>query len=269
MSLRARLVRTPIGRWAIKLRDVRDRWRAMTGTVETAGMVANDQLALRLTTRLARPGTGFLDVGAHVGSVLALAARGRDVRLFAVEAMPDKAKALRRRFPEAQIFECAAGDQDGEATFFVDEAQSGYSSLDGENRTGAAVREIVVPLRRIDDLVGGQSIDVMKIDVEGAELGVLRGSEAMVAACRPTIIFESGPRPAVALGYTIEALWNWFEEHDYAVLVPNRVAHIDAGLHCKGFIEAHLYPRRTTNYVAVARERRGEVQARARRALGL
>ncbi len=269
MALKQILVGTAPGRLVMALRDRIERLRATAGIGEEAGMLANDRLALILATRLARPGTGFVDVGAHIGSVLAEAARLPGVALFAVEAMPDKAASLRRRFPQAQIFECAASEAEGETRFFVDVARSGYSSLAAGHRKGAEIREIQVVMRRLDDLIADMPIDVIKIDVEGAELGVLRGAEALVAASRPTIMFESGPEPALGLGYTIEGLWDWFEAQDYAVLVPNRVAHHDAGLGRDGFVEAHLYPRRTTNYLAVARERRDEARARARAVLGL
>jgi hypothetical protein len=129
------------------------------------------------------------------------------------------------------------------------------------------LQEITVPVRRLDDLVGEASVDVIKIDVEGAELGVMRGGEAVIARDQPTILFESGPTEVG--GYSKSAMWEWLNKAGYAVLVPNRVAHNDPGLSRDGFIEAHLYPRRTTNYFAVARARRDEIQSRVRQIQGL
>ena len=93
-------------------------------------------------------------------------------------------------------------------------------------------------------------------------MAVLRGAEAIVGRDRPTIIFESGPSEVG--NYSKVAIWEWLDRADYAVLLPNRVAHNDPGLSCEGFVEAHLYPRRTTNYIAVPRTRRNEIRVRAR-----
>jgi hypothetical protein len=107
-------------------------------------------------------------------------------------------------------------------------------------------------------------IDVIKIDVEGAELDVLRGSMKILNESRPTIMFESGPQLESDLDYTKEGLYEFFFSRGYVVLIPNRVAHNDFGLSKDGFIESHLYPRRTTNYFAIPKERRIEIRDRAR-----
>jgi len=64
-------------------------------------------------------------------------------------------------------------------------------------------------------------------------------------------------------------MWRWLEERDVDIVVPNRVAHNGSGLSLDGFLEARLYPRRTTNYFAIPRERRMEIRDRARAVLGL
>ena len=186
--------------------------------------------------------------------------------IIAVEAIPAKAKALSRRFPSAIIHECAVGEEDGELPFFVDNLQSGYSTLYPHDNTKSGY-EIQVPVRRLGDLIVDEAVDLIKIDVEGAELGVLKGAGNLLARYKPTVMFESGPEEVG--GYSKSEMWEWLDRAGYAVLLPNRVAHIDPGLSCEGFLEAHLYPRRTTNYFAVSRFRRDEIRARAREILSL
>jgi hypothetical protein len=82
-------------------------------------------------------------------------------------------------------------------------------------------------------------------------------------------MFESASMDEGDLGYTKEGLGQWFADHEYQVLIPNRVAHNDDGPSPKGFIDSHQYPRRTTNYFAVPKERRTECRDRARDVLGL
>jgi hypothetical protein len=124
-----------------------------------------------------------------------------------------------------------------------------------------------VPIKRLDDLVTSNDIDVIKIDVEGAELGVLLGSPNILRNIRPTIMFESGPERDDGLGYTKTALYQFLSSNEYAILIPNRVAHDDAGLTQDGFIESHLHPRRTTNYFAIPQELRVKIRDRARNVL--
>jgi FkbM family methyltransferase len=184
--------------------------------------------------------------------------------------MPDKVEHLRRKFPKVECHQCALGEREGEVSFFVNLKETGFSSLGkpSPNEDSNSV-EIKVPLKTLDSLVDENGVDLIKIDVEGAELGVLRGGERLIGRSRPVVMFESGPPKDDGLGYTKDALWQWFADRNYAVLVPNRVAHQDPGLSREGFVESHLYPRRATNYFAVPNERRDEVRDRVRGILGL
>ena len=125
-------------------------------------------------------------------------------------------------------------------------------------------------MRRLDDIVSASAeVEVVKIDVEGAELGVLRGAPRLISRCRPVILFESGPAGGEELGFTAAALFDWFAESGYEVLVPNRVAHNGPPLCREGFLESHFYPFRTLNYFAIPTERRIETRDRARKGLGI
>lgn len=261
-----------LGRALMAGRDRLDLLRAALKAPESVGTVANDQLAALLVTRLARPGTTFIDVGAHIGSIIAaVAERDASIRIVAVEAIPQKAERLKRKFPGVPVHACAVGDQDGEVSFFINTQQSGYSSLSGAGAGAAngSVQEVRVPIRRLDDLVDHAGIDVIKIDVEGAELGVLRGSLQLLAASRPVVMFESGPADAPGLGYTKPGMWQFLADQGYELLLPHRLAHDGDPLSLAGFVDSHVYPRRTTNYFAVPAERRVEIRDRARSLLGI
>src|SRR5262249_50795370 len=148
-----------------------------------------------------------------------------------------KVDHLRRRFPTVQLHQCAVGDTDGEVPFFVNVTQSGYSSL--TKPTIGNTVAIRVPLRRLDAVILSKDIDVIKIDVEGAELGVLRGADILITRNRPLVMFESGPQADDEFADTKRSIWRWLEERDFAVVVPNRVAHNGPGLSLDGFLEAH------------------------------
>ena len=270
-SMKQSLLGGPFGRSAMLLRDKLDILREACFSPERVGTVANDQLATRLITNLCAPRRTFIDIGAHIGSVIsAVMHNDPSVRIVAIEAMPDKAERLRRKFHSVEMHACAVGESTGEVSFFVNSKHSGYSSLGKPaNADDKSISEIRVRIEKLDDLVPPKDVDAIKIDVEGAELGVLRGGISVLRNCRPIIMFESAPEAANGLGYTKEAIHDFLTENAFSVVVPNRVAHEGDGLTSIGFIESHWYPRRTTNYFAVPFERRIEFRDRARRILGV
>ena len=235
---------------------------------ENVAAISNDILSRHLLERICTPGGVVVDVGAHIGSVVdGVRRHSHPSSVVAIEAVPDKADALRRKFPDITIHACAVGEQDGTVSFFIDVKKSGYSSLFSTEAQRGGLKEITVPLRALDDLIPKGEVDLIKIDVEGAELGVLRGARRLIERSQPIIMFESGPEERGT--YTKEAIFNWFDSMDYALLVPNRLAHNDDGLSLGSFLEAHLYPRRTTNYFATPRRRRIEIRDRARKILNI
>lgn len=68
-----------------------------------------------------------------------------------------------------------------------------------------------VPMNRFDDVFVLPRLDMMKIDVEGMELSVLKGAEAMVSKFRPVIYMENDNKPKSP------ALLQWLFDHDYRV----------------------------------------------------
>ncbi len=234
-------------------------------------MVCQDACAKQTLPGLCQPAKVFVDVGAHIGSVIAeVRLRHPELEIIAIEADPEKAAGLARRFPNITVHSCAVGENGGKVPFYVDKERHGYSSLARRERTDADVHEISVEMRRLDDIVPpAANVDLIKIDVEGAELGVLRGASELVARCRPVIFFESGPDAGMASGYSIEGLFDWFAARSYDVVVPDRLPHDGPALTRDGFIESHFFPFRAINYFAVPTERRIEIRDVARRELGI
>ncbi|MHA6723791.1 FkbM family methyltransferase [Sphingomonas sp. RS2018] len=257
-----RLAGTRIGSAAIELRDRINLVRQAVGNSIELGDMRNNALAGWLVPRLCRPGHIFVDVGAHIGSVVGEALRHGPGEVIAFEAIPSKADYLRSRYPQITLHNVALLDRDDETSFFVDNVESGYSSL---AKHEGDTTEILVPLRRMDSLIDTDKIDVIKIDVEGAELGVLLGAEQTVARSRPVIMFESGPQEE--MGYTKEAMWQWFADRNYYLYFPDRITRAARPMPLEVFIDSHEYPRRTMNYFGIPAERMAEVSLRARRLL--
>ena len=177
---------------------------------------------------LLRAGDTFLDVGANHGSYSLMAAPAvRGGRVLAFEPQPRLASLLRasfgaNRFRHASVYEVACADREGEATFYVPRAMSGIGGLYEGFSGGRDRRRLTVRLRRLDDLLAGETIPgrvVMKLDVEGSELAVLRGAEAFLRDRLPLVLMELNPDSARAAGHTVMDALRFLERLGY-----NRVA---------------------------------------------
>jgi FkbM family methyltransferase len=140
-----------------------------------------------LATHL-RPGMSFIDVGSNKGDFALFAAErlaGRGT-VVAVEPSPENARWVRRslersRSASARVVEAALSDTRGQAVLHLRPLSGWHTLLPASD----AVGEVTVETRTLDDLVdelGLQSVDALKIDVEGGELGVLRGASRTLSA---------------------------------------------------------------------------------------
>lgn len=261
------LLRTNLGHFFIEARDKLSLVKAALTTAEAVSTVSNDILSTKLITRICSPQKVFIDVGSHIGSIISeVQFHNRSISIVGIEAIPEKVANLRKSFPAASFFECALGDESGEVTFYINEKQSGYSSLlTPKDSTDDNIKKITVPIKKLDDLAKFQDVDAIKIDVEGAELGVIIGGKDTITNNKPIIMFESAPGETSIK----EQLWEVFCSLEYGIHLPNRLAHHDSPLSKEYFIDSHEYPRFTTNYFAIPFEKRLEYRNRAREILSI
>jgi hypothetical protein len=79
------------------------------------------------------------------------------------------------------------------------------------------VTRIDVALRTLDEMLGEQAVDFIKIDVEGAEYEVLMGARHTIARSHPPILFEFGLGGADYFGVDGRLMFNLLESMDYEV----------------------------------------------------
>jgi FkbM family methyltransferase len=185
---------------------------------------AYDEQTVQVISRVSRRDSCCIDVGCHHGVILDqmlhCASTGSHLGF---EPLPDLAAGLREKYrddPRVTIHETALGDEEGRTTFCHVVTNPGYSGLRRRHydHDGEQVVEIEVNVARLDDVVpGGAQIDFVKIDVEGAELGVLRGGRGLLARCRPHIVFEHGVGAADFYGTRPEQVFDLLDECDLSV----------------------------------------------------
>lgn len=149
------------------------------------------------------PGGTFVDVGANVGEFTVFGGRvsGPDGRVLAVEVEPTNARWLRENVRRhglshrVDVAEVAAADHDGETELILSSSASIHTIVESELHEQIddlkPVGRITVPTRRLDGLLaehGFRQPDVVKIDVEGAELMVLRGAPQLLSGDAPLVL---------------------------------------------------------------------------------
>jgi FkbM family methyltransferase len=171
-----------------------------------------DHAALKLLfAAILRADAHVVDIGANHGSVLAELVRlAPDGRWLAFEPIPELHAELSAAFPGVDVRDVALSDSAGEATFQHVVSADGYSGLRRRTYPGKVdVREITVRTARLDDeLAPDFAPALIKIDVEGGELGVLRGAARTLATHRPAVIFEHGQGAAEHYGTTSGDVWD-------------------------------------------------------------
>lgn len=157
---------------------------------------------------LLRPGMTFVDVGANIGwfAVQAADRVGADGRVIAFEPRPTTSRWLKRSMEDnhfsdrAEVHACAVGPTNGEINIGHSRGTNnpgGTWSLANEQlvslfRNQDAVM-IKVPMVTLDEVVGDRRVDVVKIDIEGAEPFAMAGALQVLRKQRPIIVSEINP----------------------------------------------------------------------------
>ncbi len=180
---------------------------------------AYDRQAMEVISRVSRSDSSCIDVGCHRGAILdQMLCSAPEGAHAGFEPLPDLAAALRDKYRDDRrvtIHETALGDEAGRTTFCHVVTNPGYSGLRRRHydHEGEEVVEIEVTVARLDDIVPDDApVDVVKIDVEGAELGVLRGGRETLARCRPHVVFEHGIGAADFYDTRPEQVFDLFDE---------------------------------------------------------
>ncbi|HXH20996.1 MAG TPA: FkbM family methyltransferase, partial [Dehalococcoidia bacterium] len=145
----------------------------------------------RLQRRL-MPGTTFVDVGAHLGHYVLLAARavGRSGRVIALEPAPHTYRLLREsvranKLRHVTVLPVAAGSRHGRRAFHLADWSLCQGFYEHPYPFARPLRPTEVDVRPLDEVVPGP-VDAVKVDVEGAELEVLEGMRRILAE-NPTL----------------------------------------------------------------------------------
>jgi FkbM family methyltransferase len=175
------------------------------------------------------PGMVFIDVGANIGYFTLLAGQHlvHSGRVFAVEPNPSVAEQLRQNVARSglsnvTVVEAACSDSDERRPFYLADishtGNTGQSSLSRENaQTETWVQVNCLTMDQLVESTKATRVDLVKIDVEGAEMSVLRGMTRTLTCFRPKLIVEIHPRNLESFGIKPVDVIGFVERFQYHV----------------------------------------------------
>jgi len=178
-----------------------------------------------------RPGMVFVDVGAHLGEYTILGASMVQAagRVHAFEARPDTFEILARNIQLNEVRNvaaqaCGVWKDEGFCEFekTPDPSVSALrpNAVAGDGRSLVRVKTISLDHYFSDSKLSKPAL--IKIDVEGAELQVLKGARSLLSSPEaPVVIVEYGPANTVAFGYRAGEVCDFLKELGYMIYQLN------------------------------------------------
>jgi FkbM family methyltransferase len=170
--------------------------------------------------RHVRPGDIVCDIGANKGGFVWWLSRWvRGGRVIAFEPQPQFAERLAAvcrdmKLANVTVEAKAVYSRSGAMDLFVPAGHSPGASLTHKAAEAESFTTLSVPVVALDDYFdASERIALLKIDVEGAELGVLKGAERILRQHGPLLVFECENRH-LAPG-TVGEVFSWLEGLGY------------------------------------------------------
>jgi len=185
-------IRLPFGAWWIAENSALD-FNLLTIGFENA--------EIQFVSRFLQPGMTVLDIGAHHGLYTLLASKrvGRNGKVFAFEPSPRERRRLVRHVrlngcSNVQVEPYALGNSQTQADLFLSGGTNDWCNSLRRQAAGGDSQPVRVDVLPIDEYLaksGFDRVDFIKLDVEGAELGVLKGAAKLLnTSLRPVILCE-------------------------------------------------------------------------------
>ena len=169
-----------------------------------------------------------LDIGAHIGLVTMPMSQITDGKIYSFEPAAANNAHLKshialNNIENVEVFNYLIGDEDkAEACFYEQKQATGMNSIIPDSDKG----EFIKTSRKqvcLDSFCKKHDLtpEIIKIDIEGAEIYALRGAKKLLKRCSPVIYLSVHPYHLKQLGSSVEELDSLIDELGYRVKDAN------------------------------------------------
>jgi len=182
-----------------------------------------DAQTRKVIRKVCRPDSNCIDVGCHKGEILDLMIKfAPNGKHMGFEPIPGLYNKLKEKYSgtSCTISDIALSNTTGVTTFNYVVSNPSYSGIKKRNydRPGEQDTVIEVKTDKLDNIINpSHRADLIKIDVEGAEMLVLEGATGTIAKWKPVIIFEYGLGASDVYGTTPDQLFGFFGQLGYKI----------------------------------------------------
>ena len=172
-----------------------------------------EMLEMELFRRLIKKGMTVVDVGANIGYYTLVAAGlvGESGKVYAIEPEPANYALLAKNvalngYRNVTLIQKAVSDKVGVSKLMLDSTHTGMHKLVNSPEAGQG---LAVDVTTLDELLGDETVDVIKMDIEGTEGRAIQGMSRVIKRNKnleiltefvPALLLESGSSPGEYLG---------------------------------------------------------------------
>ena len=180
-----------------------------------------------LMRKVLKSGMVFVDIGAHIGyyTLLASTLVGREGKVFAFEPEEQNYKLLSRnielnRFRNAVAIRQAVFNRARSVRMMLDGKSTHHFVVEGDDRSSQVIDVMATTLDDFFARQGWSPVDLIKIDVEGAELSVLEGMVALLERNpQAKLVLELSPGNLTRAGVNLVELPNWLQAEGFSLQI--------------------------------------------------
>lgn len=211
-----------------------DKCNAIWGATMYGGKIYDEQLIYNFYNNIIfnKDTINFFDIGSNTGSFIFLPLFNSTIKCFAFEPNPTAYEALFENIEinnltnNVKSYNLGMWDtqkqmelkipkdttDSGLATFGDDPSRFTYDNKSGEFITHTIECETIDSMFEKLKL---ESLDIIKIDTEGAELGILKGGEKTIKQFKPNILLEFDDRNTLQFGYKSDDIIVLLQSYGY------------------------------------------------------
>lgn len=163
-----------------------------------------------------------IDIGVNEGQLFTFMTRHcYKGTVLGFEPIPPLYRFLSKKFSgkHVQLYPYALSDAEKKVPFYYFDGRSGVSGLSRRKTLlpDTEPLELTIQTKVMDEVLNLSQIDLIKIDVEGAEMNVLLGARQHLLRCNPVVVFECQAQGLNYFNSHPEQVFRFFHELGYGV----------------------------------------------------